>query len=50
MNQVQQAVAELVGYALAAGLIEKEDVIYSINCILKEMELDALETEARLLL
>ncbi len=43
MNQVQQAVAELVGYALAAGLIEKEDVIYSINCILKEMELDAYE-------
>ena len=43
MNQVQQAVADLVGYALVAGLIEKEDVIYSINCILKEMELDAYE-------
>ncbi len=43
MNQVQQAVAELAGYALAAELIEKEDVIYSINCILKEMELDAYE-------
>ena len=43
MNQVQQAIAELAGYALAAGLIEKEDVIYSVNCILKEMELDAWE-------
>ncbi|MDD5921911.1 MAG: UDP-glucose--hexose-1-phosphate uridylyltransferase [Eubacteriales bacterium] len=38
---VQQAVTKLAAYALAAGLIEKEDIIYIANGLLKEMAMDS---------
>ncbi len=40
MENVQLAVTKLVAYALKTGLIEKEDVIYSTNCIIRELQLD----------
>ncbi len=40
MCEIDHAISRLVGYGLAAGLIEDEDVNYSINCILKELKKD----------
>ena len=41
-----EAVNKLVAYALATKLIEKEDIIYSVNSLLIALGLDAAEYEA----
>lgn len=48
---IQKAIADLIGYGLATGLIETEDAIYSANKILEALHLDTLEeeTERRIL-
>ncbi len=48
---IQKAIADLIGYGLATGLIEAEDAIYSANKILEALHLDTLEeeTERRIL-
>ena len=43
MGNVQTAVTELAGYALRTGLIEKEDILYSVNSLLGILQLDAWE-------
>ena len=43
---VQDAVAGLVRYALAAELIKEEDAVYSANLLLEALRIDALEQEA----
>ncbi len=43
---IQKAIADLVGYALAAGLIHAEDAIYTANRLLEALHLDTLEAEA----
>ena len=40
MCEIDHAISRLAGYGLAAGLIEDEDINYSINCILKELKKD----------
>ncbi len=43
---VQDAVAKLVQYALAAELISEEDAIYSANHLLEILQIDALDESA----
>ncbi len=43
---IQNAINNLVAYALKQGLIEKEDVIYAINSILIDLGIDAADYEA----
>ena len=43
---VQNAVAGLVRYALAAELIKEEDAVYSANLLLEALRIDALEQDA----
>ena len=43
---IQNAINNLVAYALKQGLIEKEDVIYTINSILIDLGIDAADYEA----
>ncbi len=43
---IQKAIADLVGYGLAAGLIETEDALYSANKILEVLQLEELEESA----
>ncbi len=38
MCEIDHAISRLVGYGLAAGLIQDEDLNYSINSILKELK------------
>jgi UDPglucose--hexose-1-phosphate uridylyltransferase len=40
MSEIDNAISRLVGYGLASGLIEDEDITYSINSILKELKKD----------
>ena len=39
----QKAAAALAAYGLRTGLIQNEDIIYSVNAILKEMGMDSFE-------
>ncbi|MBR3368001.1 MAG: galactose-1-phosphate uridylyltransferase, partial [Lachnospiraceae bacterium] len=43
MRNVQVAVTDLAAYALRTGLIEKEDILYSVNSLLGILQLDAWE-------
>ncbi|MBQ7680358.1 MAG: UDP-glucose--hexose-1-phosphate uridylyltransferase [Butyrivibrio sp.] len=43
MNPVQEALRDLLAYALEMGLIEREDVIYCGNTLLWILQLDVLE-------
>ncbi len=43
---IQKEIARLVQYALATGLIEREDAIYSANRILELLQIDALDKKA----
>ncbi len=43
MNPVQTSITELAAYALRTGLIEREDLLYSINSLLRLLKLDAYE-------
>ncbi|SFP96453.1 UTP-hexose-1-phosphate uridylyltransferase [Butyrivibrio proteoclasticus] len=43
---IQNAINNLVAYALKQGLIEKEDIIYAINSILIDLGIDAADYEA----
>ena len=45
-DMIQNAIAKLVQYALAANLIEKEDALWTANRLLAVMKLDELSTEA----
>ena len=40
-----ESVNKLVAYALATGLIEKEDIIYAVNTILLNLGLDSADYE-----
>ncbi len=40
MSAIDDAVIRLTGYGLAAGLIGEADVVYTINCLLRELKLD----------
>lgn len=40
MGETDHAVTRLAGYALAAGLIEREDIVYAVNSILKELHVN----------
>ncbi len=42
---IQKAIADLIGYALAVGLIEADDALYAANRILEALALDTLEPE-----
>ena len=42
-SEVQRAVTELAAYGLKTGLIAQEDVIYTVNMLLKEMGMDSFE-------
>ncbi|WP_029231291.1 UDP-glucose--hexose-1-phosphate uridylyltransferase [Butyrivibrio sp. VCB2006] len=42
---INEAVKKLVAYALATGLIEKEDIVYTFNSLLIELGLDSAEYE-----
>ncbi len=46
MQDVQCAIAKLVQYGLATGLIGKEDAVWAANSLLEILGLDALEPEA----
>ena len=39
----QEAIDKLVAYGLKTGLIEKEDVIYTVNSLLIQMGLDSAD-------
>ena len=43
---VQEAIAKLVQYGLATGLIEKEDRLYTANKLLELLHIDSLEEAA----
>jgi len=45
---VQTAIASLVKYGLATGLIDSEDAIYTANRLLEILKIDALESEAQM--
>ena len=42
---IQEAINNLTAYGLATGLIEKEDIIYTVNSLLIQMGLDAADYE-----
>lgn len=42
---VQQNMKQLVGYGLVTGLIRKEDIIYTVNCLLDILKLDEFTEE-----
>jgi UDPglucose--hexose-1-phosphate uridylyltransferase len=42
---IQEAINNLTAYGLATGLIEKEDIIYTLNSLLIQMGLDAADYE-----
>ena len=42
-SEVQRAVTELAAYGLKTGLIAREDVIFTVNMLLKEMGMDSYE-------
>ena len=42
---IQEAIINLTAYGLATGLIEKEDIIYTINSLLIQLGLDAADYE-----
>lgn len=42
---IQESVKKLVAYALRTGLIEKEDIIFTVNSLLIELNLDSAEFE-----
>lgn len=42
---IQNAVNKLVAYAISTGLIEKEDIIYTVNSLLIELSLDSADYE-----
>ena len=44
-ENIQDAVTELVAYALRTGLIAHEDIIYAVNCVIRELGLDTYEGE-----
>ena len=48
---IQEAIADLTGYGLVTGLIEREDSIYAANRLLEILKLDELdpETEQKIL-
>ena len=39
-EDIQSAVTKLAAYALRTGLFEQEDIIYAVNCIIRELSLD----------
>ena len=43
---IQNAVAELVRYGYATGLLEAEDRIWAANALIRELGLDDLTEEA----
>ncbi|WP_026517571.1 UDP-glucose--hexose-1-phosphate uridylyltransferase [Butyrivibrio sp. MC2021] len=43
--KIQEAINNLTAYGLATGLIEKEDIIYTLNSLLIQMGLDAADYE-----
>ena len=43
---VQEAIAKLVQYGLATGLIEEADRLYTANRLLEMLKIDSLEEEA----
>lgn len=43
MNNIQNALTKLVAYGYKTGLIEKEDIIYTINTLLIDLKLDSFE-------
>ena len=43
MSNIQESVNKLVAYGLATGLIEKEDVIYTVNSLLIALGLDSAD-------
>jgi UDPglucose--hexose-1-phosphate uridylyltransferase len=45
MKMIQNAVNKLVAYAISTGLIEKEDIIYTVNSLLIELSLDSADYE-----
>ena len=45
MGMVQQNIKKLVGYGLTTGLIRKEDIIYTVNCLLDLLKLDEFTEE-----
>lgn len=45
MTDINVAIKKLVAYGLATGLIEKEDIIYTVNSLLIELGLDSVEAE-----
>ncbi len=45
MEKIYCAVTDLTAYALAAGLIEKEDVIYTVNSVLGALGIDDFPQE-----
>ena len=44
--ELQNAINNLVAYALKQGLIEKEDIVYAINSLLIDLGIDAADYEA----
>lgn len=45
MGMVQKNIKNLVGYGLVTGLIQKEDIIYTVNSLLELMKLDEFTEE-----
>ncbi len=43
---VQRAIADLVGYALACGLIESEDAVFAANRVIEALGINELEPQA----
>ena len=39
-EDIQSAVTKLAAYALRTGLIAQEDIIYAVNCIIRELKLE----------
>ena len=39
-EDIQSAVTKLAAYALRTGLIAQEDIIYAVNCIIRELNLE----------
>jgi UDPglucose--hexose-1-phosphate uridylyltransferase len=42
---MSECIKKLVAYALRTNLIEREDIIYAVNSLLKELEMDSAEFE-----
>ena len=42
-EDIQSAVTKLTAYALRTELIAQEDIIYAVNCIIRELKLDFIQ-------